>query len=223
MNGIISRQEAFRRGLPRYFSGRRCPKGHIAERRTRTYDCVECRKERKRAARRQPAPEICATPPEGPVGPSKSTSSQVTKVEPSSLVLRMNIPTGKITAHFKGARSASVSDDEMIDRLVTGQGKTELIQDWARRSVPGIVQPRPRQEPIWLKQHLPFRWCLEEALRLSRYGSGWLDLAQTLYYPVLSERYEFENALTSARWAAEDNSDEEDLSPGSWAEEDDSV
>src|SRR6516162_13367 len=165
MNGIISRQEAFRRGLPRYFSGRRCPKGHIAERRTRTYDCVECRKERKRAARRQPAPEICATPPEGPVGPSKSTSSQVTKVEPSSLVLRMNIPTGKITAHFKGARSASVSDDEMIDRLVTGQGKTELIQDWARRSVPGIVQPRPRQEAIWLKQHLPFRWCLEEAMK----------------------------------------------------------
>ena len=58
MNRIISRQEAIQRGLPRYFSGRRCPKGHIAERRTRSYDCVQCRRERKRAAPTQTARKI---------------------------------------------------------------------------------------------------------------------------------------------------------------------
>jgi len=58
MNRIISRKEAIQRGLPRYFSGRRCPKGHIAERRTRSYDCVQCRRERKRAAPTQTARKI---------------------------------------------------------------------------------------------------------------------------------------------------------------------
>lgn len=39
---VVSRQEAIDGGLPRYFTGEACKRGHVAERRTIGGDCVEC-------------------------------------------------------------------------------------------------------------------------------------------------------------------------------------
>lgn len=41
-HGIVLRYDALRRGLPRYFTGYPCERGHIAERDTKTQKCVEC-------------------------------------------------------------------------------------------------------------------------------------------------------------------------------------
>jgi len=41
---IISRAEAIERGLTRYFTGKPCPKGHVAEHWVNGRACVECRK-----------------------------------------------------------------------------------------------------------------------------------------------------------------------------------
>ena len=43
---------AKRQGLPRYFTGRPCPQGHISERITSTESCLECKREARRAAKR---------------------------------------------------------------------------------------------------------------------------------------------------------------------------
>lgn len=42
MDKIISQKEAKAQGIPRYFTGKPCPSGHIAERRTVNFTCVEC-------------------------------------------------------------------------------------------------------------------------------------------------------------------------------------
>ena len=39
---IISRKEAIEQGLTRYFTGKPCPQGHVAERYTRKSGCVQC-------------------------------------------------------------------------------------------------------------------------------------------------------------------------------------
>lgn len=41
-HGIVTRQEAFARGLNRFFTGYPCPAGHIDERETKTGKCVAC-------------------------------------------------------------------------------------------------------------------------------------------------------------------------------------
>jgi len=45
---------AKQRGLPRYFNGLPCPKGHISERITSTEYCLECKREARRARNRTP-------------------------------------------------------------------------------------------------------------------------------------------------------------------------
>lgn len=40
---IITRAEARELGLPRYFTGKPCKRGHVVERHTITRDCVECK------------------------------------------------------------------------------------------------------------------------------------------------------------------------------------
>jgi hypothetical protein len=42
MTNIITRKEAVARGLRRYFTGKRCTRGHIAERYVGNADCVVC-------------------------------------------------------------------------------------------------------------------------------------------------------------------------------------
>jgi len=42
---IILRSEAKAHGLKRYFSGKPCKHGHVAERFTLSYQCVECNRE----------------------------------------------------------------------------------------------------------------------------------------------------------------------------------
>jgi len=42
MNEIFSRKEALVRGVPRYYTGKPCKRGHIAERVTANLRCVEC-------------------------------------------------------------------------------------------------------------------------------------------------------------------------------------
>ncbi len=39
---VITRKEAKERGLARYFTGKPCPHGHVAERWASTCSCVEC-------------------------------------------------------------------------------------------------------------------------------------------------------------------------------------
>lgn len=45
---IIQRAEAKERGLKRYFDGKPCRAGHIAERLVSSCQCVECRMEQNR-------------------------------------------------------------------------------------------------------------------------------------------------------------------------------
>lgn len=45
---IISREEAKRLGLRRYFTGEPCIKGHVCERKVANYACVRCRYENER-------------------------------------------------------------------------------------------------------------------------------------------------------------------------------
>jgi hypothetical protein len=49
---IITRAQAKARGLKRYFTGKPCKRGHVAERFVRNFECVTCRNEdfRKRRA-----------------------------------------------------------------------------------------------------------------------------------------------------------------------------
>ena len=47
---IISRQEAMRSGARHYFTGKPCPRGHIGPKSTKWKYCVECSRERSRAA-----------------------------------------------------------------------------------------------------------------------------------------------------------------------------
>lgn len=39
---LVHRQVAIARGLPKYFTGRPCKRGHISERYTLTSNCVQC-------------------------------------------------------------------------------------------------------------------------------------------------------------------------------------
>lgn len=39
---LVSREEAKAQGLKRYFTGKLCPHGHISERRTSNWKCIEC-------------------------------------------------------------------------------------------------------------------------------------------------------------------------------------
>jgi transposase len=39
---IVSRSEAAALGLPRYFTGKPCKRGHVTERRTDNADCFDC-------------------------------------------------------------------------------------------------------------------------------------------------------------------------------------
>lgn len=45
---LISKKQATIEGLPRYFTNVACKRGHLAERRTSTMDCVECSKARQK-------------------------------------------------------------------------------------------------------------------------------------------------------------------------------
>lgn len=42
VRGIVTCPEARQQGLKRFFTGRRCRRGHIAERLTSNYACIQC-------------------------------------------------------------------------------------------------------------------------------------------------------------------------------------
>jgi len=46
---VITRKEAKERWLPRYFTGKPCPHGHVAERWASTSSCVECARKYREA------------------------------------------------------------------------------------------------------------------------------------------------------------------------------
>ena len=48
---IVTRKEAKERWLPRYFTGKPCPHGHVAERWASTSRCVECDRKYREANR----------------------------------------------------------------------------------------------------------------------------------------------------------------------------
>ena len=50
---VISRQYALEHNLPRYFTGKSCINGHIAERYTKKTTCTECAKIKKSKAKRE--------------------------------------------------------------------------------------------------------------------------------------------------------------------------
>jgi ribosomal protein L44E len=45
----ITRNEAITQGLPRFFTGKPCARGHVSERWTASKNCVECETENRRA------------------------------------------------------------------------------------------------------------------------------------------------------------------------------
>ena len=47
---LVTKKEAEAQGLARYFTGVLCKRGHVAERRTSSSDCVECSKERQQTS-----------------------------------------------------------------------------------------------------------------------------------------------------------------------------
>jgi hypothetical protein len=53
MSHIITRQQARDRDLGKYMTGRPCKRGHVAERRTDTGNCVECQRLRARSPERK--------------------------------------------------------------------------------------------------------------------------------------------------------------------------
>lgn len=59
---LISKAEAKAQGLPRYFTGKPCARGHVAERKTASDACHECTLERQRQRRRA---KVAAEFPEG--------------------------------------------------------------------------------------------------------------------------------------------------------------
>ena len=51
---IISREEAWQKGLKRFFTGKPCKHGHVCERRVDSSECAECGRTRGRAYHRRP-------------------------------------------------------------------------------------------------------------------------------------------------------------------------
>lgn len=49
---IVTRQEAVEKGLMKYFTGKPCRKGHLAERSTIVGDCTVCTSNRQKEYRR---------------------------------------------------------------------------------------------------------------------------------------------------------------------------
>ncbi|MBT2771330.1 hypothetical protein J7J47_03680 [Halomonas sp. ISL-60] len=58
MNNIITKKEAKAQGLKRYYTGKPCKRGHVAERLVNNRSCVECDKERWNDYRRDNAGKI---------------------------------------------------------------------------------------------------------------------------------------------------------------------
>ncbi len=50
---IVTRKEAKERGLARYFTGKPCPHGHVAERWASTSRCVECDRKYREVSRKR--------------------------------------------------------------------------------------------------------------------------------------------------------------------------
>lgn len=57
---IVTKNEAVRRGLKKYFTGEPCSRGHIAERYFRNGACLECMKENLAKSRGRDAAQIAA-------------------------------------------------------------------------------------------------------------------------------------------------------------------
>jgi hypothetical protein len=55
MPDLITREEAKARGLKRYFTGKPCPNGHVAERYVSHKNCIECQQEKTRRKYKTPA------------------------------------------------------------------------------------------------------------------------------------------------------------------------
>lgn len=47
---IITREQALKKGLSHYFTGKPCRNGHIDKRRTKWWDCIACHRDRRRAS-----------------------------------------------------------------------------------------------------------------------------------------------------------------------------
>lgn len=58
---IVTRQEAFRLGITRYFTGKPCKNGHLAERDTLRGDCLQCRNAYMREYQAKRKAEFLAT------------------------------------------------------------------------------------------------------------------------------------------------------------------
>ena len=68
----ITRQEALQRGLKRYFTGRACSHGHVAERLVSGFVCSEClrlRNQRARARAKTEKPRLQTPANPTPPGP----------------------------------------------------------------------------------------------------------------------------------------------------------
>ena len=57
---IVSRKEAIERGLTRYFTGKACKQGHVAQRQTISATCITCLREASHRNKQNAAAAILA-------------------------------------------------------------------------------------------------------------------------------------------------------------------
>lgn len=58
MPEIISRKEAIKRGLKRFFTGKPCPRGHVALRYLASKKCIECARAEQRIRWKKKCPDL---------------------------------------------------------------------------------------------------------------------------------------------------------------------
>lgn len=125
MPDIISRKDALAQGLKRYFTGRPCPLGHVAERYAAGCACVECnntRTKRWQAANRERLSEYlrkrhAANPIPGREGAKRRRMANPEKYRKSSMKWYYANPEkasairGKRRARIKGCKEHYSADD----------------------------------------------------------------------------------------------------------------
>lgn len=175
-DGILTRKDAKVRGLKRYFSGRPCKNGHIAERWTNSGSCAECTLERSRSRDRKDYLESYFSCPENkemdrkrkkawqeryyktPEGKAKSTMrsfmwrmtrERVGKRTEDALGYSKDEFVAHIESKFEDGMSWSNHGEWHIDHI-------RPISDFLASGIfdPKVVNALDNLQPMWAKDNL---------------------------------------------------------------------